>query len=64
MLIGIVNLVVLIGIIKVFPEMRKGHFDEAMLEDQLNNRGFMNRLLRGVVKTVRRPWQMYPVGLC
>ncbi len=62
-LIGIVNLVVLIGIIKVFREMRKGRFDEAMLEDQLNNRGLMNRLLRGVVKTVRRPWQMYPVGL-
>jgi len=61
-LIGIINLVVLVGIIKVFRRMRSGHFDEAELEDQLNNRGFMNRLA-GVVKTVRRPAQMYPVGL-
>jgi len=61
-IIGVINLVVLVGIIKVFRRMRSGHFDEAELEDQLNNRGFMNRLLAGVVKAVRRPAQMYPVG--
>ncbi|MBA2560610.1 MAG: HoxN/HupN/NixA family nickel/cobalt transporter [Propionibacteriales bacterium] len=61
--IGIINLVVLVGIVKVFHEMRQGAFDEAMLEDQLNNRGFMNRLLGGVTKAVTRPRQMYLVGL-
>ncbi|MEP6667166.1 MAG: HoxN/HupN/NixA family nickel/cobalt transporter [Nocardioidaceae bacterium] len=61
--IGILNLVVLIGIIKVFKEMRSGAFDEAALEDQLNNRGFMNRLLGGFTKSVTKPWHMYPVGL-
>jgi high-affinity nickel-transport protein len=62
-IIAIINLVVLVGILKVFRQMRRGDFDEAALEDQLNNRGFMNRLLGGVTKAVTKPWQMYPVGL-
>ena len=62
-LIGIINLVVLIGILRVFREMRGGHYDEAQLEHQLSNRGFMNRILGGATRAVRRPWQMYPVGL-
>ena len=62
-LIGIINLVVLIGIIKVFRQMRRGAFDEAALEEQLNNRGFMNRILSRVTRAVTKPWQMYPVGL-
>jgi high-affinity nickel-transport protein len=63
MIIGIVNLVVLIGIIKVFRRMRAGEYDEAALEAQLNSRGFMNRILSGVTKAVRKPAQMYPVGV-
>jgi high-affinity nickel-transport protein len=62
-LIAIMNLVVLVGIVKVFRAMRQGDFDEAELEQQLNNRGFMNRLLKGATRTVRKPWHIYPVGL-
>jgi high-affinity nickel-transport protein len=62
-IIGILNLVVLVGIVKVFRRMRQGAFDEAALEDQLNNRGLMNRILGGATKAVTKPWQMYPVGL-
>ncbi len=62
-LIGILNLVVLLGIVRVFRQMRHGAFDEASLEDQLNNRGFMNRILGGATKAVRKPGQMYFVGL-
>jgi high-affinity nickel-transport protein len=62
-LIGILNLVVLLGIVRVFRQMRHGGFDEATLEDQLNNRGFMNRILGGATKAVTKPGQMYFVGL-
>ncbi|MFC9251086.1 Nickel transporter NicT [Amycolatopsis thailandensis] len=62
-LIGIMNLVVLVGIVKVFRRMRRGEFDEAALERQLDNRGFMNRLLRGATKAVRKPWHIYPIGV-
>src|SRR3954468_520996 len=41
-IIGVLNLLVLISIIRVFRRMREGHFDEAELEQQLNNRGFLN----------------------
>lgn len=61
--IAAINLVIMAGIWKVFREMRTGRFDEAALEEQLNNRGFMNRLLGRVMKSVTKPWQMYPLGL-
>ncbi|WP_375431869.1 HoxN/HupN/NixA family nickel/cobalt transporter [uncultured Friedmanniella sp.] len=62
-LIGILNLVILVGIVKVFRRMRHGELDEAALEAQLANRGLMNRFLSGVTKAVRQPWHMYPVGV-
>ncbi|CAG6396966.1 HoxN/HupN/NixA family nickel/cobalt transporter [Streptomyces cocklensis] len=61
--IAFVNLLILAGIWKVFRQMREGHFDEAALEEQLNNRGLMNRLLGRLMKSVTKPWQMYPIGL-
>jgi high-affinity nickel-transport protein len=62
-LIAAVNLVILAGIWKVFRGMRSGRYDEAALEEQLNNRGFLNRLLGRVMKSVSKPGQMYPLGL-
>jgi nickel/cobalt transporter (NiCoT) family protein len=62
-LIAIINLVILRGILRVFAQMRSGAYDEATLEEQLNKRGLMNRILGGATRAVRRPWQMYPVGL-
>jgi high-affinity nickel-transport protein len=62
-IIGILNLVVLVGIVRVFREMRRGTYDEAALEEQLNNRGFMNRILGGATRAVKKPWQMYPIGV-
>ncbi len=41
----------------------RGHYDEAELERQLDKRGFLNRILGRVTRTVRKPWHMYPVGL-
>jgi high-affinity nickel-transport protein len=62
-ILGILNLVVLMGIIRVFREMRRGHFNEQELEDQLNKRGFMNRFLNGLTKSVRKAWHIYPIGV-
>ncbi len=61
--IGLLNLAVLVSIVKIFRRMRHGHYDEAELENQLNNRGFMNRFYKRATSAVTRPWQMYPVGL-
>ncbi|MEC3913985.1 HoxN/HupN/NixA family nickel/cobalt transporter [Nocardia sp. CDC160] len=61
--IGLLNLVSLLGIWRVYRRMRGGDFDEASLERALADRGLLNRMLGPVVKLVRKPWQMYPVGL-
>ena len=63
LILGILNLVVLIGIIGVFRRMRHGEYDEQQLETQLNRRGFMNRFLGGLTKSVTKPWHIYPVGV-
>jgi nickel/cobalt transporter (NiCoT) family protein len=61
--IAILNLVALIGIVRVFRAMRGGELDEARLETHLQNRGFMNRILGRLTRTITRPGQMYPVGI-
>ncbi|MCU1412833.1 MAG: high-affinity nickel transport protein [Microbacteriaceae bacterium] len=61
--LGALNLVVLIGIVRVFGKMRAGSFDEAELETQLQKRGFMNRFVGGLTKSVRKPWHIYPIGV-
>jgi high-affinity nickel-transport protein len=55
-------MVVLAGILRVFREMRSGHYDEAELEEQLNRRGFLNRILGGLTRSVSKPWHSYPIG--
>jgi high-affinity nickel-transport protein len=61
--IAAINLVVLVGILTVFRDMRRGHYDEAALAEQLNSRGLLNRVLGRFTKAITRPWQMYPLGL-
>jgi high-affinity nickel-transport protein len=62
-LLGIINLVILLGILRVFREMRTGAYDEDALEEQLARRGFMNRILGRVTRAVTKPTQMYAVGV-
>ncbi len=62
-LIGLSNLFAAVGIAKVFRQMRSGDFDEAELERQLQQRGFLARLLGKVMRRVSKPWHLYPVGL-
>jgi high-affinity nickel-transport protein len=62
-ILGLLNLVVLVGIIKVFRRMRHGDFSELELEEHLNKRGFMNRFLGGLTRSVTKPWHIYPVGV-
>ncbi|MDO8210314.1 HoxN/HupN/NixA family nickel/cobalt transporter [Conexibacter sp. CPCC 206217] len=62
-LIGILNLIILVSVVRIFRRMRHGEFDEAELERQLTSRGFMNRFYGRATRAVRKPWQMYPLGL-
>ena len=62
-LIGIINVVALIGIWRVFLAMRKGRFNEQEFEDHLDNRGLLARVLRPIMKRITRPVQMFGVGV-
>ncbi len=61
-LIGGLNLVILSGIVKVFRAMRRGEYDEAELERQLDNRGFFYRFFGRWMRAISKEWQLYPVG--
>ncbi|KAB7755396.1 HoxN/HupN/NixA family nickel/cobalt transporter [Mycolicibacterium mucogenicum] len=63
LLIATINVGILAGTLKVFREMRSGTYDEAVLDDQLNKRGFLNRVFGGLMKSITRPRQMYAVGV-
>jgi len=62
-LIGLLNLAALGGIWRVWRGLRRGEYDESRLEAHLDGRGLMSRLLGGATRAIRRPWQMFAVGL-
>ncbi len=62
-LIAVLNIVILAGIWRVFRSMRRGDYDEAELERQLENRGLMYRFFGRWMKAITKEWQMYPVGV-
>ncbi|MFZ2056915.1 MAG: HoxN/HupN/NixA family nickel/cobalt transporter [Acidimicrobiales bacterium] len=62
-LIAGLNIVILVSILRVFRDLRRGKFDNDELEEQLNKRGLMNRLLGGFARKIDTPWKMYPVGV-
>jgi high-affinity nickel-transport protein len=61
--IAAINLAVLVGIVRVFRQARRGRYSEEELERLLNSRGLMNRFLGRLTRTVTKPWQMYPIGV-
>ncbi|BBX39198.1 HoxN/HupN/NixA family nickel/cobalt transporter [Mycobacterium simiae] len=62
-LIAALNLVVLAGILRTFLRLRRGHYDEAELEQQLASRGFLNRFFGRFTRSITKSWHMYPIGL-
>lgn len=63
-LIGILNLVILLDLLKVFRSARRGRHTHDHLDDMLSRRGLMNRLFGGrLQKMIRHSSQMYPLGI-
>ena len=64
LLIGLLNLVVLLDILGVFRQMKRGHYDEQKLEDALQSQGLMSRFfLKRVSDRIDESWKMYPLGV-
>jgi nickel/cobalt transporter (NiCoT) family protein len=62
-LIGLLNLIILAGIVRVFRSMRRGQYNEAELEQQLEKRGFFYRFFGRWMNAIDKEWQIYPVGV-
>ena len=63
-LIAALNLVVLVGIVKMWRKAKVGEYQPEELDVLLANRGFLNRIFRGRYnKFINHSWQMYPVGI-
>lgn len=61
--IAILNIIILISILRIFFEMRRGAYNEQRLEAELNSRGLMNRFFGRHLNKLTKPWQMYPMGM-
>lgn len=62
-LIAIVNLVALVGIWRIYTDLRAGRFDDRSFTEQMDNRGVLARVLRPVMRRITRPSQMMVVGM-
>jgi len=63
MLIAILNLIILISIVRVFMQMRKGAYNEAEIEKHLDSRGFLMRFFGPIARRIDASWKMYPLGI-
>src|SRR6516225_12506504 len=61
--IAVINLVVLVGIFRLFQRARRG---ETFADDELNvflaRRGGLSRLFQAFFRLISRSWHMYPLG--
>jgi len=63
-LVGILNLVILVGIIKVWRKAKSGQFSHEHLDEMLNDRGLIKRFFKGkFARGFDHSWQLYPIGL-
>ena len=62
-LIAALNVVILVSIVRVFLDLRRGKYDDEELEEQLNKRGLMNRFFGRLARKIDAPWKMYPIGV-
>jgi high-affinity nickel-transport protein len=62
-LIGFINVLIVLEVYRLFQALREGSYNEAELEEQLKNRGFMNRYFGRLFAVIETPRQIYPVGV-
>jgi high-affinity nickel-transport protein len=61
-LIGALNLVILVDIIRVYRRMHRGEYDRDGLEHELVAGGVMTKIFGRIFRLIDHSWQMYPIG--
>jgi nickel/cobalt transporter (NiCoT) family protein len=62
LLVGLLNLLILAGIVRVYRRLKSGDYDEESLELDLSAGGFMSRIFGRLFRVISHSWQMYPIG--
>ncbi len=61
-IIGFLNLLIFMGIVRIYRRMRQGQYDRDSLEHDLVTGGLMVRVFGRLFRFVGASWQMYPIG--
>ena len=61
-LIGILNLLVLLDLVRVYRRIQRGELDRDGLDHELLAGGLMTRLFGRLFRIIEHSWQMYPIG--
>lgn len=61
-LIGVLNLIILISLIKLFSQLRHQHVKEEEVDALLEARGFITRFIGPYFKVISRSWHVLPLG--
>ncbi|KIL39197.1 hypothetical protein SD70_21705 [Gordoniibacillus kamchatkensis] len=62
LVIGVLNLLILFNLIKLFLEYRRGRHPADEFEKLLDSRGFFARLIKPLYRFIQRSWHVYPLG--
>lgn len=60
--IGILNLILLIELIKIFKQLKTSYVNDEKLEEILVSRGLISRFIGPLYKMVNKAWHLYPLG--
>ncbi len=62
LVIGVLNLIILNDIFRVFLRMRENKYKEEEMEQLLHSRGFFTRFVQPLFTFISRSWHVYPIG--
>src|SRR5262249_28544446 len=63
LLIALINFIIFVQVYQAFRAVRAGHVvSDHALQDLLDGRGLLARVLRPMFRLVSKSWHMYPVG--
>jgi high-affinity nickel-transport protein len=61
-IVGLINLVILFNLYKIFRKLYKGIQPSENIEEILDSRGFLARLIKPFFRFISRSWHVYPLG--
>jgi high-affinity nickel-transport protein len=61
-MIGLINLVILFNLYKIFRKLSRGIEPSENIEEILDSRGFLARMIKPFFRFISKSWHVYPLG--